>query len=208
MRWEFAVKPSRSGLATSNSQILPIPYVLPMRCPPPLDHGLPDIMMDRTTCRGFAHRRSFMTAAANTPNPWPTALTDSARGHPSPRRRNLRPQRQKFPVTTWKTGLKPNRKSCANPRSPVTTLRSPSRRRRQSQRSRSMSANTTSHLADGYRPGEFGSGASVLVRFHGDKCSCPTPQRQGSRDHHRQANRPRSARQKRLPETAQRKKPG
>jgi hypothetical protein len=38
--------------------------------------------------------------------------------------------------------------------------------------------------SDGYRPGEFGPGTAVPVRFHGDKCSSSVP-RQNPQDHHR-----------------------
>jgi hypothetical protein len=105
-----------------------------------------------------------MTAAADTPNPWPTALTDRQE---AVRRRaeEIYIRNGKIPghdLENWAQAEQEILRESANP---------PTRRA-----AVVIKVKGTEYVgeynpasADGYRPGEFGASASVLVTFHGDQ---------------------------------------
>ena len=112
-----------------------------------------------------------MNAAATPPTAWPDRLAATRKKPSVAVPRKFTSAAEKFLVRIWTTGLRPNRKSCANPRPAdhaqtaiVLQVRDPS-----------TSANTTPNLAMATCPGEFGRGAFVPVRFHGDKMFVQRP---------------------------------
>ncbi len=110
-----------------------------------------------------------MTAAANTPNPWPTALTDRQEAI---RRRaeEIYVLNGKVPghdLENWAQAEQEIRRE-----SPAPPVHDPPARRAAvviKVKGSEYVGEYNPASADGYRPGEFGSSASVLVTFHGNQ---------------------------------------
>src|ERR1039458_9696351 len=100
-----------------------------------------------------------MNAAARTPNPWPTTPADQ---HEAIRRR--------AEEIYIRNGRVPGRdlENWAQAEQEIARESSQARRT-------AIIVKYIPSLSDGYLPGEFGPGASVPVRFHGDKMLVKRP---------------------------------
>ena len=111
-----------------------------------------------------------MNAAANTPNPWPTVVPDR---HEAIRRRaeEIYIRNGRIPgrdLDNWAQAEQEILRECGEPPTRKTAI--------------VVRVNGAEYVgeynpesSDGYVPGEFGAGASVPVRFHGDKMFVKRP---------------------------------
>lgn len=111
-----------------------------------------------------------MNAAANTPNPWPTVVPDR---HEAIRRRaeEIYIRNGRIPgrdLENWAQAEQEILRECGEQPARKTAI--------------IVRVNGVEYIgeyspesADGYVPGEFGAGASVPVRFHGDKMFVKRP---------------------------------